>query len=209
MQGHECPDTGYVQQPQSADRHSGCCCGAQCGAYAAPQWPHWTVVVHKPPPSKIKVPMDTPSLIPWDLSSPALCWPAEGSALQLPLFAHSSGSWRSHTHLAAKIRWNTDESRSSTKNMFLSFTSLLRQSRISTLLQRDSRFYLPCPESPRRCLSSWAAPALKDWVVQPLHLCPAPESLQKQNKWTAYEACIADIRKYNLTQMWVLLVFVT
>lgn len=119
-------ETAEQPHPQSADRTRDCSSGAERGSvpFAAQQWSHWTTVVFKPPPSKIEVSPDTSSLILWDCSSPEPCWSAEGSALQLLLFAHSSGSWRLHTHLAAKIRWNIDEFSSSTQNMFLSFTCL-------------------------------------------------------------------------------------
>lgn len=186
---HGCLDTGYVQQPhsQSSDWFADCPSRAEWGsgpfgAYAARQWSQRAVVMYKPPASKIKVSMDTPSLIPWDLSRPAPCWPAEGSAPQLPLFAHSSGSWRWHTHLPAEIRWNREEFSLYTKTMSLASLCCVRGAFTLTLLQLDTRFYLPCPESPRRCLCSWAEQALKDWFVQALHLCPAPESLQKPKK---------------------------
>lgn len=64
---------------------------------------------------------DLSSLIP--SSSPAPCWPAGGSDLQPPLFAHLSGSWRLHMHLAAKMRWKMNESSTRVETMFLSFIS--------------------------------------------------------------------------------------
>lgn len=71
--------------------------------------------MYEPPPSNVC--NDLSSLIP--SSSPAPCWPAGGSDLQPPLFAHLSGSWRLHMHLAAKM----NEFSTKVEKMFLSFTS--------------------------------------------------------------------------------------